>query len=91
MTETQAIIRGSGPVSEFIDYPEEVIAYTSGRGSISMRENGYRPCHNAAEVIEKIGYEKDRDLENPSSSVFCSHGAGFEVKWFDVDKMRHIK
>ncbi len=91
MTETQAIIKGCGPVSEFMDYPEEVIAYTSGRGSISMRENGYRPCHNAAEVIEKVGYEKERDLENPSSSVFCSHGAGFEVKWFDVDKMRHIK
>lgn len=91
MTETQAIIKGSGPVSEFMDYPEEVIAYTSGRGSISMRENGYRPCHNADEIIKKIGYEKERDLENPSSSVFCSHGAGFEVKWFDVDKMRHIK
>lgn len=91
MTETQTIIRGCGPVSEFMDYPEEVIAYTSGRGSISMHENGYRPCHNTNEIIEKIGYEKDRDLENPSSSVFCSHGAGFEVKWFDVDKMRHIK
>ena len=91
MTETQAIIKGSGPVSEFMDYPEEVIAYTSGRGSISMRENGYRSCHNADEIIKKIGYEKERDLENPSSSVFCSHGAGFEVKWFDVDKMRHIK
>ena len=56
-----------------------------------MKENGYRECHNAARVIEEIGYEKDRDLENPSSSVFCSHGAGFEVKWYDVDGMRHIK
>ncbi len=91
MTETEAIIKGTGPVSEFMNYPEEVVAYTSGKGTISMRENGYRPCHNAEEVIEKIGYEKERDLENPSSSVFCSHGAGFEVKWFDVDNMRHIK
>ncbi len=91
MTETTAIICGSGPVSEFMDYPEEVIAYTSGKGSISMRENGYRPCRNPAEVIESIGYEKERDLENPSSSVFCSHGGGFEVKWQDVDVMRHIK
>ena len=91
MTETEAIIKGSGPVSEFMDYPEEVISYTSGKGVISMRENGYRPCHNAEEVIEKIGYDKERDLENPSSSVFCSHGAGFEVKWYDVDNMRHIK
>ena len=91
MTETEAIIKGEGPVSEFMDYPEDVISYTSGKGVISMRENGYRPCHNAEEVIEKIGYDKERDLENPSSSVFCSHGAGFEVKWYDVDNMRHIK
>ncbi len=91
MTESQAIINGTGPVSEFMNYPEELIAYTSGTGTISMRENGYRPCHNAQQVIENIGYEKDRDIENTSSSVFCSHGAGFEVKWQDVDDMRHIK
>ena len=91
MTETEAIIKGVGPVSEFMDYPEEVISYTSGKGIISMRENGYRPCHNAEEVIARIDYEKERDLENTSSSVFCSHGAGFEVKWYDVDNMRHIK
>lgn len=91
MTEAQAIIKGEGPVSEFMNYPEEVVSYTSGKGIIIMRENGYRPCHNAAEVTEKIGYEKERDMENTSSSVFCSHGAGFEVKWYDVDSMRHIK
>ncbi len=91
MTETEAIIKGTGPVSEFMDYPEEVVSYTSGKGVISMRENGYRPCHNADEVIARIGYDKERDLGNPSSSVFCSHGAGFEVKWYDVDNMRHIK
>lgn len=91
MTETTATIKGEGPVSEFMDYPEEVISYTSGKGIISMRENGYRPCHNAEEVIARIGYDKERDLENTSSSVFCSHGAGFEVKWYDVDNMRHIK
>lgn len=91
MTEAEVIIHGCGPVSKFMDYPEEVISYTGGKGVISLRENGYRPCHNAEEIIEKIGYEKERDLENPSSSVFCSHGAGFEVKWQDVDQMRHIK
>ena len=91
MTETQAIIKGTGPVSEFMNYPEEVIFYTSGKGVITMRENGYRPCHNAEEIIRQTGYEKERDLENPSSSIFCSHGAGFEVKWQDVDQMRHIK
>ena len=91
MTENEVIIRGTGPVSKFMDYPEEVISYTGGKGVVSLRENGYRPCHNAQEIIEKIGYQKERDLENPSSSVFCSHGAGFEVKWQDVDQMRHIK
>lgn len=91
MTETEAIIKGRGPVSEFMDYPDEVISYTGGKGVISFKENGYRPCHNTDEIIEKIGYEKERDLENPSSSVFCSHGAGFEVKWHEVDQMRHIK
>ena len=91
MTETEAIIKGEGPASEFMDYPEEVISYTSGKGVISMREKGYRPCHNAEEVIASIGYDKERDIENTSSSVFCSHGAGFEVKWYDVDNMRHIK
>lgn len=91
MTETEAIIKGTGPVSEFMDYPEEVVSYTSGKGVISMRENGYRPCHNADEVISQIDYDKERDMENTSSSVFCSHGAGFEVKWYDVDNMRHIK
>ncbi len=91
MTESEAIIKGCGPVSKFMDYPEEVVSYTGGKGVISFRENGYRPCHNAREVIAQIGYEKERDLENPSSSVFCSHGAGFEVKWHEVDQMRHIK
>ena len=87
----EAVIKGEVPASEFLAYPEEVIAYTKGRGVVSFSDRGYRPCHNPQQVIEEIGYEKDRDLENPSSSVFCAHGGGFEVKWQDVDAMRHIK
>ncbi|MBO5410678.1 MAG: TetM/TetW/TetO/TetS family tetracycline resistance ribosomal protection protein, partial [Clostridia bacterium] len=87
----EAVIKGEGPAYEFLAYPEEVIAYTKGRGVVSFSDRGYRPCHNPQQVIEEIGYEKDRDLENPSSSVFCAHGGGFEVKWQDVDAMRHIK
>lgn len=87
----EAVIKGEGPASEFLAYPEEVIAYTKGRGVVSFSDRGYRPCHNPQQVIEEIGYEKDRDLENLSSSVFCAHGGGFEVKWQDVDAMRHIK
>lgn len=86
-----ATIKGKGPVAELMNYGEDVASYTSGKGSIIFRNAGYMPCHNSDEVIEKAGYEKDRDLENPSSSVFCSHGAGFEVKWQDVDSFRHIK
>ncbi len=85
-----AVLCGTGPVSEFMDYAEEVRAYTGGRGMISFRDGGYRECHNTQEVIERIGYEKERDLDNPSSSIFCSHGAGYEVKWDEVDAARHI-
>ncbi len=88
---SDTVLRGIGPVSEFMDYPEQVAAYTRGRGNISFADNGYLPCHNADEVTAQIGYKKERDIENPSSSVFCSHGGGFEVKWFDVDSYRHIK
>lgn len=91
ISQSYATIKGFAPVSELMNYPEELIAYTSGKGSIVMREKGYMPCHNTEEVIKAIGYEKDRDMSNPSSSIFCSHGAGFEVKWYDVDNMRHIK
>lgn len=91
LTQTEAVIKGSGPVSEFMDYSACVTAYTGGKGQLLLRENGYRECRNAAQVIEKIGYKKENDLENTSSSIFCSHGAGFEVKWYDVDRMRHIK
>ena len=86
-----AVIKGNGPVATLIDYAEEVASYTGGRGSIIFRDVGYKICHNPDEVIEETGYEKERDLNNTSSSVFCSHGAGYEVKWQDVDAARHIK
>lgn len=84
-------IEGKAPVSTMLEYPLELASFSKGKGSIQLRPAGYRPCHNEEEVIRQIAYDKDQDMENPSSSIFCSHGAGFEVKWQEVDQMRHIQ
>ena len=84
-------IEGEAPVSTMLEYPLELASFSKGKGSIQLRPAGYRPCHNEEEVIRQIAYDKDQDMENPSSSIFCSHGAGFEVKWQEVDQMRHIQ
>ncbi|MBE9388208.1 elongation factor G [Vagococcus salmoninarum] len=85
-----AIITGLGPVATFIDYQEELIAFTQGLGVMTLTYHDYLPCHNREEVIAKIAYEKERDLEYTSSSVFLKGPAGFEVKWFDVEEYLHI-
>ncbi len=85
------MIRGSAPVSTMQDYQRDVWTYTKGRGRISLVVKGYEPCHNAEEVIEAIGYDSEKDLENPTGSIFCSHGAGFFVKWDEVPEYMHIE
>ena len=85
-----SVLTGSAPVSEMSGYQREVIAYTKGRGRLFCALNGYRPCHNAGEVIEKTGYDSERDTENPTGSVFCSHGAGFTVSWDKVKDYMHV-
>ncbi|MBQ3161877.1 MAG: TetM/TetW/TetO/TetS family tetracycline resistance ribosomal protection protein [Oscillospiraceae bacterium] len=85
-----AVITGSAPVSEMQNYRSEVISYTHGKGRISLILKGYFPCHNAEKVVEEIGYDCDGDLENTADSVFCSHGAGFVVKWDEVPSHAHI-
>lgn len=85
-----AVIKGSAPVSEMADYQSEVTGYTRGRGRLVCILKGYEPCHNADQVIEEIGYDSDADLENTADSVFCSHGAGFIVKWNEVRNYMHI-
>ena len=67
------------------DYQREVISYTKGRGRLSCSLSGYKPCSNAEEVLTAIGYDSERDLENPTGSVFCAHGAGFVVPWDQVE------
>lgn len=85
-----AILTGSAPVASFNDYAAEVLSYTKGRGSLTCTVSGYRPCHNADEVIERIGYDADSDLENSADSVFCSHGAGVLVGWQEVPMYMHL-
>lgn len=86
-----SILSGSAPVAAMRDYQTEVIAYTSGQGRLSHTLKGYKPCHNAEEVITAMGYDSERDLDNPTGSVFCSHGAGFVVKWDQVKDYMHLE
>ena len=85
-----AVLTGSLPVSEVGDYWSQVAAYTQGRGRFSCRLDGYRPCHNTQQVVEERGYDPDRDVDNPSGSVFCDHGAGVHVPWNEVRSHMHV-
>lgn len=86
-----SVLTGVAPVVTMGGYQSEVTAYTRGRGRLCCTLKGYQPCHNAEEVIEAAGYEPDADMENPTGSVFCAHGAGFVVKWDEVDTYAHIQ
>ena len=86
-----SVLTGIAPVVTMGGYQSEVTAYTRGRGRLSCTLKGYQPCHNAEEVIEAAGYEPDADMENPTGSVFCAHGAGFVVNWDEVDTYAHIQ
>lgn len=77
-------INGKAPVSELRNYLSELTSYTSGRGRLSCMLSGYKACHNTEEVIREIAYDCDSDTENTADSVFCSHGAGFNVPWDEV-------
>ena len=86
----EAVIKGAGPVATIGNYQAEVNAYTRGKGVLSLKMSGYRPCHNTDEVIEQIGYEAERDTRNPADSVFCAHGSGFNVPWYEVKDYAHV-
>ena len=86
-----SVLTGVAPVVNMGGYQSEVTAYTRGRGRLSCTLKGYQPCYNAEEVIEAAGYEPDADMENPTGSVFCAHGAGFVVNWDEVDTYAHIQ
>ena len=86
-----SVITGSAPVATMRDYQKEVTSYSKGRGRLFCTLQGYAPCHNPEEVIEAAGYDPERDLDNPTGSVFCAHGAGFNVPWDKVPEYMHIE
>lgn len=86
-----AVLTGKVPVVTMRDYQSEVVSYTKGRGRLSCTLAGYQPCHNTEEVVDAIGYDSERDLENPTGSVFCAHGAGFVVSWDEVEDYMHLE
>ena len=85
-----AVINGRAPVSEMRSYAKDVMAYTKGKGKLSLFSDGYAPCHNAEKVIDAAKYNPESDISNTPDSVFCSHGAGINVKWYDVEKYMHV-
>jgi small GTP-binding protein len=84
------LLKGTAPVSEMCDYSRELVRYTHGRGKLSTTLKGYEPCHNATEVIEAMAYDCDADVQNTADSVFCSHGAGYNVRWDEVKSHMHL-
>lgn len=86
-----AVLVGSAPVAGMRNYQAEVAAYSKGYGRLSCTLSGYEPCQNAEEVIGSIGYDSERDTENPTGSVFCAHGAGFLVDWYEVKNYMHVE
>ena len=85
-----AVLTGSGPVSALREYPAEVAAYTRGQGRVSFVFHGYEPCRDQDAVVEAVGYDPDADMDNPSYSVFCAHGAGVTVPWDEVPRRMHL-
>lgn len=85
-----SILKGIVPASTLEDYVQQVAAYTQGLGRLELRLKGHLPCHNQTEIVENAGYDPEADLENTPDSVFCAHGAGFTVKWNEVEQYMHL-
>ena len=84
-------LKGLVPAAEVKDYAETLAAYTQGRGRLQLTLHGYAPCHNQEEVVAALGYDPEADVENTPDSVFCAHGAGFNVKWHQVKDYMHLE
>ena len=83
-------ITGRGPVRTFMDYPTVLRASTHGKGGVQLQPDGYDLCHNPDEVIAEMAYDCGADVQNPTGSVFCSHGAGYYVNWDEADALMHL-
>ncbi len=86
----EAVVTGFVPVEGFQDYAQEVAAYTRGRGRLTCTAGGYRPCAGQTEVTARLGYDPERDVDDPPGSVFCAHGAGYNVPWDQVEEHMHL-
>lgn len=91
LTGDFSVLKGEAPVKQLMSYPKEIVSFTHGVGKISFNLSGYEECINQDAVIEEIGYNFDADTENTADSVFCSHGAGFLVRWDEAEKYMHIE
>ncbi len=87
----KSVITGTVPAACFMDYASELSSYTRGEGQIFTTFKGYEPCHNSEEVIASFGYDPELDTDNPSSSVFCSHGSGIIIPWFEAPQRMHVE
>ena len=90
-TGSLSVLKGLIPASELGDYADTVASYTQGRGRLQIALNGYAPCHNPEAVIAEAAYDPEADLPNTPDSVFCAHGAGFNVKWHEVKDYMHLE
>jgi len=88
---TTSVIKGTVSVEAIQNYHRELAGYTSGKGRLTCILNGYKPCRNPEKVISEIGYNCDEDTENTADSIFCSHGAGFLVRWNEVERYMHLE
>jgi len=86
----EVVLTARVPVAAFGDYALEVAAYTKGRGRVSCTLGGYLPCTEQEKIIEEIGYDPEKDIDDPPGSVFCAHGAGYQVPWYEVEKHMHL-
>lgn len=84
-------LEGAAPVAGMNEYMQELLAYTHGRGRLSLTPGGYRACRDQQKIVDAIGYEPERDTDNPADSVFCSHGAGVNIPWNQVKDYMHLE
>ena len=85
-----AVLSGCGPVAKLQDYPAEITAYTKGLGRYSCTLRGYEPCPEQDEIVTAINYDPQADLDNSPDSIFCAHGAGILVPWYEVEEHMHL-
>ena len=90
VTGELAVITGSAPAAAMRGYNRELSGYSRGKGRLSVSLRGYEECANPDEVIAEIGYDPDRDIDNPADSVFCVNGSGNIISWDKVNEYKHI-